>query len=529
CALPIWWNSLFPERLSAWRGVLAAKLRTLAETVVLPGFLAERRWFADKGAPLRQVRLHDHAEWRTREGHWLFAIFEAQSAARSAQYFLPLGIAFEDAEEARWKRLQSAAIARVRQRARIGVLADATVDEAFCRALLNAIASRDELPMVRGKVRFTPTRAFETIVGELPAELPVGLPQGQGSNTAIRLGERLFLKVYRRLQPGINPEVEVGRFLTEVAQFPHVVPLAGLAQYDADDGTSCALALLQAFVLNQGDGWDYTVNYLTRFLEDTRGDSQPPEEIHGAYLELARVLGTRTAELHCALAHPTDDAAFRSEPIRPDDLAAWRARVRSDAEETLALLANREADLPDTALQEARALGQRRNALLQRIESSAHLLTSAIKIRHHGDYHLGQVLVRRNDFVIVDFEGEPARPLEERRRKHSPLRDVAGMLRSFSYAAHAAWMTRRGQTESVGDQTRLPSSLAAWERAVRATFLAVYDPVARAGGLYGSSEEAQALIDLFEIEKALYEVRYELGNRPDWAHIPIRDLLALTD
>jgi maltose alpha-D-glucosyltransferase/alpha-amylase len=149
-----------------------------------------------------------------------------------------------------------------------------------------------------------------------------------------------------------------------------------------------------------------------------------------------------------------------------------------------------------------------------------------IRIRHHGDYHLGQVLVRRNDFVIVDFEGEPARPLAERRQKHSPLRDVAGMLRSFSYAAHV--VQRRMVPAEAGDElARLSLLLGEWEQATRDTFLRIYDGKARAGGLYGSWEEARQLVALFEIEKALYEVRYELGNRPAWVSVPVHGLLAL--
>ncbi|MDH4022528.1 MAG: alpha-amylase, partial [Gammaproteobacteria bacterium] len=314
---------------------------------------------------------------------------------------------------------------------------------------------------------------------------------------------------------------------TEVARFSHIVPLAGSVEYLADNGNSCTVALLQAFVLSQGDGWQHTVDHLVRSLEDRRPDDLPLEERHGAYLELVRMLGTRTAELHCALAHPTDDPAFSAEPITPADLAAWRDRIQQDAADTLELLAARSSGLPESARADAAELLKRRAALLDRITAHSPAAMQGVRIRHHGDYHLGQVLVRRNDFVIVDFEGEPARSLAERRQKHSPLRDVAGMLRSFSYAA---WAAQRHMVpgEAGDEQARLSLLLGRWEQATRDTFLRVYDGIARAGGLYGSWEEARQLVALFEIEKALYEVRYELGNRPAWVAVPVHGLLALT-
>jgi maltose alpha-D-glucosyltransferase/alpha-amylase len=475
---------------------------------------------------ITHAHLKDHAKWQARGGEWLITIFSAESPTTQANYVLPLTVAFEDADEARWRRLQQAAIARVRQKAAVGVLADATADDLFCHSVVEAIEAGAELRMANGTLRFIPTRSFTEISRGHATDLAVSPPPNQGSNTAVRIGDRLFLKVYRKLNPGLNPELEIGRFLTEVARFRHIVPLAGSVEYLADNGDSCTVALLQAFVLSQGDGWEHTVDHLVRSLEDRRLDDLPLEERHGAYLELVRMLGTRTAELHCALAHPTDDPAFSAEPITPADLAAWRDRIHQDAADTLELLAARSNGLPESARADAAELLKRRAALLDRITAQPPAAMQGIRIRHHGDYHLGQVLVRRNDFVIVDFEGEPARPLAERRQKHSPLRDVAGMLRSFSYAAHV--VQRRMVPAEAGDElARLSLLLGEWEQATRDTFLRIYDAKARAGGLYGSWEEARQLVALFEIEKALYEVRYELGNRPAWVSVPVHGLLAL--
>jgi maltose alpha-D-glucosyltransferase/alpha-amylase len=335
-----------------------------------------------------------------------------------------------------------------------------------------------------------------------------------------------FLKFYRRLQSGINPEVEIGRYLTEVVRFPNIVPVAGWAEYRNSEGTPVTLALLQAFVMNQGDGWDYTVNYLTRFLEERRTDVAMAEDVHGAYLELVKTLATRTAELHRALAAATSDPAFTPEKIQEEDLARWRRNVRNEAETTLEMLAERAAQLPATINSEAQHLLSQRAILLRRIDSSVPRLPRGLKTRLHGDYHLGQVLLKRNDFIIVDFEGEPGRPLAERRVKHSPLRDVAGMLRSFTYARWAGMQHCTAQ--SAEDCSRWDALLEKWEADVKSTFLATYDAIARGAGIYQSLEEAQPLLTLFEVEKALYETRYELGNRPDWASIPLRSLIAFT-
>jgi maltose alpha-D-glucosyltransferase/alpha-amylase len=452
------------------------------------------------------------------------ALFDVESRAESARYFLPLALAFEGREEPSWAKLQAAAVARVRQQARTGVLSDAFADERFCRAVVEEIGSGTELRMAHGRLRFLPTSAYRELRGDVAAEITTADPVAQGSNTAVRVGDRLFLKALRRVQPGINPELELGRFLTEVAHFANVVPLAGAVEYVASDGTPATLMLLQAFVRNQGDGWDYTLNYLARFLEDSRAAGPPPPDAHVGYLALVHTLGQRTAELHCALATPTEDAALAAQPVMPEDLTRWNERVRAEAEETLELL-SRPEDLPAALRTDALLFLSRRAALLRMLRPTVASSRYGLKLRHHGDYHLGQVLLRRNDFIIVDFEGEPARSLEARREKNSPLRDVAGMLRSFTYARHSA--LRRGGATSAEDTQKWEPLLAQWERDTRETFLSAYDATARAGGLYESLEDVRPLLRFYETEKALYELRYELRNRPDWVDIPLGSLLSL--
>jgi len=519
------WTSFFPERVANWRAGLAMKLREQLETRIVPKFIAAQRWFAGKGTTIKSAQLGDNGEWETVHGRWLAGVFDVESDGDRALYFLPFAIAYEDTEDSRWQKLQAGAFARVRRQATVGVLADATADENFCRSVVEGIGTGAEIRTERGTVRLSPTQVYAQLRGSPDTPLTIAATAGQSSNTTVRVGEMFFLKFYRRLQSGVNPELEIGRYLTEVARFPNIVPVAGAAEYRNLEGTPVTLALLQAFVPNQGDGWDYTVNYLARFLQERRSATADAQDAHGGYLELIKTLATRTAELHRALAMPTNDAAFAPEPIRGEDVAGWRLSVLTDAEKTLDLLGQRLVQLPPAVIPDAERLLASRDTLLSRIDSLARQPPQGLKIRHHGDYHLGQVLLKRNDFIIVDFEGEPGRSLVERRMKHSPLRDVAGMLRSFAYARWAAVLRAPPSSE---DTSRWESMLEKWERETRSTFLASYDGIATAAGLYQSLNEVQPLLSLFEIEKSLYEARYELGNRPDWAGIPLRGLLAFT-
>jgi maltose alpha-D-glucosyltransferase/alpha-amylase len=518
------WKSFFPEEVAAWRANASVKLRAQLEERVLPQSIASQRWFAGKGTAIKRAKIMEHGELNSGTDRWMLAICDVESDAGPAPYFLPMAMVFEGADEARWSKIQAAAMARIRQQATVGLLAEASADENFSRALVDAINANVEIPMGHGKAKFSATQAYAELRGDPAEGLATTPPQTQGSNTALKVGERLFLKLYRRLHPGLNPDLEVGRFLTEVARFPNIVPIAGAVEYQGQDGTTFTLALLQAFIPNQGDGWDYTVNYLVRFLEDRRTSAPLPEDAHGAYLALIRTLATRTAELHAALASAPKDPVFAPEPITAADLKIWKESVLAQLEETLHLISTLEGSLAESVRSDVRSLLERRDALRQRIVRSTDIPANGVKIRHHGDYHLGQVLLRRNDFVIVDFEGEPARPLAERRVKHSPLRDVAGMFRSFAYARHSA--RQRCSIESSEDCAKWDSLLRRWEEETRQAFIEVYDQIARSHGLYGSLDEVRPLLELFEIEKALYELRYELRNRPDWAGIPLQSLIA---
>jgi maltose alpha-D-glucosyltransferase / alpha-amylase len=521
------WTSLFRERVVPWRIGIAEKTRLQFETDTLPRYIETQRWYAAKSTTIDRARIADHVLWQEGKLSWLVTLLDLDCAGEHTGYFMPLALAWEERDEERVRNLSTAAVAKIRQQANVGVMGDAFADEMFCRSVVAAMAARKEIAMSQGKLQFRPTTAFDQLAGSDFGALPVERPRGSSSNTVVTIGEQLMLKGYRRLRTGVNPELEMGRYLTEVAHYPNCAPLAGALEYIGNDGETRLLAMLQGYVANQGDGWTNSLEYVQRHLEQYRttpaGDSAPVNA-HEAYLALIRMLAVRTAELHRALARPTRDRAFAPQPLSRADIDAYRQRALDEARNALDLLASAVEQVPAADRERAGAVLAQRDQLLARIDALSSQGPQGLKIRIHGDYHLGQVLVTRNDFVIIDFEGEPGHTLEERSAKQSPLRDVAGMLRSFSYVQHSA-LRKIAHNEAEG--VRLAPLARAWEVEVRAAFLAAYDAGARDAKLYGTEapQAGSGLLGLFELEKALYELRYELGNRPGWAGIPLQGIL----
>ena len=520
------WNSFFRNRVVPWRIALADKTRTQLERDLLPRFLRRQRWYAGKAQALERVTLAEHAVLQSGQHQWLLALVDAHGPAAAARYFVPLAMAFDDDDEERTRALAALAVSKVREQAKMGLLADAMADEPFCRALVQAIGEKRVLKADGGSLRFTPGAAFAGVVGDVlrgPAPLH---RLTLSSNSVSLLGDRLFLKAYRRLRPGLNPELEMGRYLTDVVAYAHCVPVAGSVDFHATDGTVWTLALLQGQLTNQGDAWVYTVDQLARRLEAT-AHATPGEAIVEPPVERIQVLARRIAELHVALARRTGTPAFDPEPVQASDLLRWTAAVHEECTHTLALLEDRRATWAAPLGELAAQVLQSRETLFAIIERARNEAPVGLKTRIHGDLHLGQILVCRDDFIIIDFEGEPQRDFEQRRAKHSALRDVAGMLRSFDYARHTAL---HQVAQGTGELERLTAQARQWERRVRQAFLATYGDVAQASGLYAGSSGFAAvagLLDLFELEKALYELRYEIDNRPDWVAAPLAGMAVL--
>jgi maltose alpha-D-glucosyltransferase/alpha-amylase len=517
--------------------LLARRVREQLEREVLPQILPQQRWFAGKGRVIKKVSLLEQGEWQTPRGNWLLAMIEVDLDGGSTQtYSLPLALAWEQGDGAGIDALRHCTLARVRQRARVGVLYDAFWDDDFCRASVNAMKENVTGPMAGGELHWRSTARLAAI--DVTA-LPVKHPAFEQSNTLVILGERVVLKGYRRLRRGINPEIEIGRFLTEVSPFTHIAALLGSLEHVAPDGERTAVAVAHAYVSNEGSGWDYTIAHLARLLDDALARQATPTEaaaaapdkptdstvLRGGFHALMETLGMRTAQLHLALAKPSGDPAFDPEPFSGEDVAALRAKLAHEAQLTAELLASRVDTLPEGVRQNAQRLLDMAQALHGHASAIVPDAIDAAKTRYHGDFHLGQVLISKHDFVIVDFEGEPTRPLEERRAKHSPLRDVAGMLRSFGYAAAIA--AQQG-ARSPEERARGAEALAQWRRDTTAAFLAGYRKAIDGAASYPRNEEAATrLIAAFTLEKALYELRYELANRPDWVAIPLDAVLDL--
>ena len=381
---------------------------------------------------------------------------------------------------------------------------------------------------------------------------PSAIGSAEQSNTSIRYGDKLILKFFRRLEPGENPDVEIGRFLTEVAQYPRIAPFFGEISLYSGDQEKFTVAMLQGLVTRSRDGWEWFLEHVAEFLGKVDLKSKPPEsqaplfsgepppseglpEGATATLEAAALLGRRTAELHLALASSAKEPAFAPEPFLPEDLERDAQRIQAQIPASLEGLKQRFTALDEPTSDAAGLLLSKRRELVARSRSLMPAAASGQRIRIHGDFHLGQTLRLHDeeggDFVFLDFEGEPTRPLEERRRKQSPLKDVAGMLRSFSYVAHAGLRRHLGVGSGVdqtADSDRPIVWVRAWQNLASAKFLAAYRKTMGANtSLLPPPPQAQMLVEAYLLEKALYELLYELNHRPSWLQIPIAGILSL--
>jgi maltose alpha-D-glucosyltransferase/alpha-amylase len=505
---------------------------------LLPGYLNQQRWFGGKSRTIASASIASST--MLSDSEFALATVEVRYDDSSVEHYqLPLAVAQDSAADEIRNANPKAILATLSSSA--SVLYDATASERFRKVLLRMfLASADDGAEASTEIgvsrspRFDPRKLIDVLSRVGSAEQ---------SNTSILFGSEAILKLFRRLQPTENPDVEICRFLTDVAHFTHIPAYFGELHSAADGAT---LAFLQAFAENEGDGWAWFTEELAQFYESVATCPKPsatgapasflrdadlPAEAReraGLALDAAALLGTRTAEMHLALATPTDDPAFAPQTTRSADLTADTARFRAQLDLTLSALERTLTGIAPELSDDAHWLLSQREALIARVQalSMADPGSFGQRIRIHGDYHLGQLLRSRSDFVMVDFEGEPARPLEERREKQSPLRDVAGMLRSFSYAARSAMDKYRQRRPDLA--TTLAPWAALWENAVSTVFLQAYrESISRNGALLPADEAAEALLVAYVVEKALYELLYELNNRPTWMHIPLNGILAL--
>lgn len=572
--------------------------------------MSSRRWFGAKARTVRGVSILDVAPLRTgvveEELSAAIALVRVEYTEGEPElYALPLALA----ERARAERVAGGAvIAEVRAGDRRGggdetrLLYDAMLDPDCCAALLEMMARRRRVRSERGELVGTAAAALrrEALVGAgVGRGNGAGPPNGDGrhmeitpgdadqSNSSVVFGSRHIMKVYRRIEAGPNPDLEIGRFLTERARFEHTPRVEGAIEYVRRGEEPASLAVVQEFVPNQGDAWRHALDQLGQYYERALAAAEPPgatllegtdpgprgllrlaehegaaataefwaaaAEVTGPALHEAGLLGQRTAEMHLALggvSAAADDPAFAPEPFTPLYQRSIYQSIRNSVRRSLQLLRRRAADFPASLRRELESLTAREADLMARAQALTARPIRTMRIRVHGDYHLGQVLWTGKDFVIIDFEGEPARPLGERRLKRSCLSDVAGMLRSYQYAAYSG-LVQQGQRGVIGIDTgalrAAEPPARVWYSLMGAAFLRSYlETMVRGGGgpadgeangrrgggaglLPADSADTALLLEVFMLEKALYEIGYELNSRPEWAWIPLRGLTQLLE
>ncbi|OJT24497.1 sugar phosphotransferase [Archangium sp. Cb G35] len=432
----------------------------------LPDYLRNQRWFAGKAWPIKAVSVVDHARVELPNGRdFTLAVVEVTyELGHPDRYLLPV--------ESKGDGVQ-----------------DALDDVEVLRGLFNLIREKRVLPSASGKLCGEWLDTPEGLMA-LPSPLPVRRLQVEQSNTSVVVAEKVIFKVIRKLEAGINPEYEVGRFLATKTSFRATPTLLGALQSEGPAGAT--LAVVHRYIPNVTDGWLYTLKHF-----------RAGPRLTDAFIGELRALGQRLGELHHALASNPGDPAFSPEPIHAEDLQRWSASIVGEMGVTLS-----------EASRQFPELENRREGLIGHATQLAHVPPSGQKIRIHGDLHLGQVLRTDGDWLLFDFEGEPGRSFAQRREKYSALRDVAGMLRSFDYAEATVGLEGQAAGDRVGP--------------ARKAFLEGYRSTTR-GAAFLPKDDASfnSMLDAFELEKMLYEVRYELQNRPDWVRIPVQALMRM--
>ncbi len=530
-----------------WQELFEARENSLTDQ--LQEYVTGQRWFAGKGRRVRSVAVEEVLPIRDNGRSYFLNFLNVQYSEGSPEtYILPLTYASGEASLQRARQSPRSVFLRVRssKTGEEGIIFDAMYDEDFANVMLRSIERRQHTKTSSGELVGSRTFAFRQIGIEHPVRAEV--LRAEQSNTSVNYGDRMLLKLFRKLEPGVNPDYEIGRYLTEHG-FRHAPRVAGAIEYYRGRSEPVTLAVLHEFIKKESDAWEYMLDSLRDFFDRTMtmGDApevpaptahnllqlteeEPPEvvmEAIGSFLEGARLLGERTAQMHAALGADAGPA-FAPEPFTPHYQRGLYQSLRNLTTNSFQMLARYVRETESVIPEAARVLLLEDAVLSHFRQLLSRNLTSA-RIRTHGDYHLGQVLHIGNDFMITDFEGEPSRTITERRIKRSPLRDVAGMLRSFSYAVHTALREERASGMSDPEDS-VQAWSRVWEAWVSSVFLKAYlEEAYKSRILPGDSTEIDVLLDTYMLEKVVYEVAYELNNRPDWLTVPLDGLLDMVN
>jgi maltose alpha-D-glucosyltransferase/alpha-amylase len=524
-----------------FKALLEPASRALLESRVFPDYLARQRWFGGESRSIRSCRLVDVLQLSasSRAG-----VVEVDCGGGEPTFcFIPLAIASGPAAEDLRMSQPGAVLCLLRLNNEPGILYDAVAREEACRELLRIAVKGQQRGGEHGTLRGKPGEGLQEIE-EPEGGWPVTYPGVEGGHTHVVYGDQLLLKLFRQLIAGPQPDCEITRYLTEHARFSGVPAFAGVLEYLSPDGEAATIGMLQRLVPHQGDGWRWMQEELGRYYEravtlevptapppDPLDFNEEPlaaslDELLGISDDAAAALGRRTAEMHLALARPTDDPAFTPERMTAEDLAGLADRIRRDAAKVFSALKAAIPRLPDDVVEQASRVLSYRGRVWTRLERLRHVAPGMVRTRIHGDYHLAQVLRVGHEFMVMGFDGQPGRSLEERRAKQSPLRDVSGMLRSFGYASQVALMGHVARRPA--DLVRLLPWAEVWERSVSGMFLQAYRKAAAdAPFVPAGRQDLRHLMEVYLLDMALHELRFELENRPAWVRIPLLGLLAL--
>src|SRR5579872_5333952 len=524
--------------------LLAGPAPRALEARLIPDFLPKQRWFVEKDASILATTIADWAEVQPQSA---IAFVDVRfDDERLQRYALPLAIGIGDVAAQIRANYPQAILCPVASPDGEGVLYDGALDIDTDAWLLACIENHVEIPARRGKLTGSPGAALAELraQGDTPLT-PAPGPSTPGLST-ILYDDRFITKFYRRVEAGPNPDCELLRYLTEQARFDRIVPFAGTIEYAFDGAEPLTLAMLQGLVPRESDGWQWTTEELNRYFEHRApmpfpgnesskeswfdlSDSETPalaREHLGLLLDALAALGRRTAEMHLALARETDDSNFVPEPLRPEDMRQLAVQLRSNASGVFDYLKEQLPDLPDEIVEDAGLALSRRRYFLERFRSLANLEVNITRTRIHGNYHLARVLRLKNDWVILEAGGGPE-PAAERRAKQSPLKDVACLLRSLSYATYAALLNYTARHPEDVEKLRPWAHLA--ERSATAEFLRAYRATSGQASFIPTDPGAfRMLLEAYLLDKALGELRHEFEDRPAWVRIPLWGMLALS-
>ena len=488
---------------------------------MLPAYLARMRWFPERNAANISARV-TAAVPLTNDGidrPWLI-LFSAKHRGERGRYTMPVKIRWEHLDR---KHYDPRALAAVRQTAREGALVDVATDRDLIAIVLRNLHNRVAFEESGLKLEYRPTvRLLEMAPRTIESVRAV---QTEQTNTTALVDDTFVVKVYRKLDDGLNPEIEMGRFLTDVAGYANTPALLGSVELYGPDFHS-AVAIVHTFIQNQGDAWTVSGNAIDRYIDAQRlvgaTDDSSANDEKAAYLRTMALIGRRVAEMHIALASRDDYPDFKPEKVQPRDIERWTAALLARADRVCARLAETRLNDQDAFIA-GQLLGMR-GSLRDRLAQLMAGTGDFYNIRHHGDFHLGQILMVRDDVFIIDFEGEPRRTLAERRMRAPAARDVAGLIRSIDYSVSAA--RQRALKLGTDDDGRLEVALVRWRDESIATARDSYREAMTDRRLWPTERAAaDKVLRFFLLEKAFYEIEYELSHRPAWLRVALAGAL----